>query len=358
MKKNRNLLWLLLALAIAAGVYALRGRIHFDWRTFLQQLRLADWKLFILSTSLIWAAYLVRSVRWAVFLKPTHRVGPLTLLGTQVIGFTGVALLGRPADLVRPYLVAKRVNATLSSQLAIYVVERMFDLGAMALIFSLALFFAPDRAALPHPELLQRIARTGLVGTAALAALAILVRVRGEQVAASSNRLLSRFSPGLGASVSARIHAFRQGLATLASIGDVLQALILSLVMWAMISYSYLETTRAFVHSPQLARMTLARCMVLMAASMVASTVQLPVIGWFTQIAAVAAAIQQIFGAQLEPSIACAAMLLITSFLSIIPVGLLWSRFEHISLKKLTEESEHAGHAPTKPGSAALLPEA
>jgi hypothetical protein len=358
LKKNRNLLLLAVAVILAAIVYALRDRIHFDWHTFGEQLRLADWRLFVVATSLIWLAYVVRSVRWALFLKPTHRVGPFTLLGTQVIGFTGVALLGRPADLVRPYLVAKRVNATLSSQMAIYVVERMFDAGAMALIFSLALFFAPDRAALPHPELLQRIAKTGLLGTAALATLAISIRLQGERMAQIAKGFLSRFSPSLGHAVSDKINAFREGLATLASFRDVLQALLLSLAMWGMISYAYLETTRAFTSSPQLAGMTLARCMVLMAASMIASTVQLPVIGWFTQIAAVAAAIQQIFGARIEPSLACAAMLLIISFLSIVPVGLLWSRFEHLSLKKLTEESENAGEAAAhQHDEAALVPE-
>jgi len=30
------------------------------------------------------------------------------------------------------------------------------------------------------------------------------------------------------------------------------------------------------------------------------------------------------------------------SFLSIIPVGLIWSRFEHVSLKAVAEESEQA----------------
>jgi hypothetical protein len=44
-----------------------------------------------------------------------------------------------------------------------------------------------------------------------------------------------------------------------------------------------------------------------------------------------------------EPAAACAATLLLVTFLSIIPVGLIWSRFEHISLRKITVESEHAG---------------
>jgi hypothetical protein len=74
-----------------------------------------------------------------------------------------------------------------------------------------------------------------------------------------------------------------------------------------------------------------------------ASIVQLPVVGWFTQIGLVAAAISSFFGAAPEASTACAATLLLVSFLGIVPVGLIWAQFEHVNLRKITVESEHAG---------------
>jgi hypothetical protein len=53
-------------------------------------------------------------------------------------------------------------------------------------------------------------------------------------------------------------------------------------------------------------------------------------------------------------------MLLIITFLGVMPIGLIWSRFEHVSLKKLTEESEHAGvEMAVHPGSEdGFIPEA
>jgi hypothetical protein len=36
-------------------------------------------------------------------------------------------------------------------------------------------------------------------------------------------------------------------------------------------------------------------------------------------------------------------MLLIVTFLSVIPTGLIWARFDHVSLRKVTHESEEAG---------------
>jgi hypothetical protein len=65
------------------------------------------------------------------------------------------------------------------------------------------------------------------------------------------------------------------------------------------------------------------------------------VIGWFTQIGLVATAIANFFGASAEASTACAATILLVTFLGIVPIGLIWARVEHVSLRKITEESEH-----------------
>jgi hypothetical protein len=49
------------------------------------------------------------------------------------------------------------------------------------------------------------------------------------------------------------------------------------------------------------------------------------------------------FGVAAEPATACAATLLLVTFLGVAPVGLVWARFEHVSLRKVTVESGHAG---------------
>jgi hypothetical protein len=78
-----------------------------------------------------------------------------------------------------------------------------------------------------------------------------------------------------------------------------------------------------------------------------ASIFQLPVLGWFTQIGIVAAAITGLIGANAEAATACATVLLLTTFLGIVPVGLIWAQLDHVSLRKVTVESEHAGAAIT-----------
>ena len=65
-----------------------RNRIHFDFGVFRAQLAQANWIKIALSAGCIYLAYAFRSVRWARLLKHNKKVGPFSLLGTQVIGFT------------------------------------------------------------------------------------------------------------------------------------------------------------------------------------------------------------------------------------------------------------------------------
>ena len=73
------------------------------------------------------------------------------------------------------------------------------------------------------------------------------------------------------------------------------------------------------------------------------SLLQLPIIGWFTQIAVTATAMHTFYGAPIEAATACGAILLF-GYLSVhIPTGFIYSQVEHVSLKELREESEAAG---------------
>jgi hypothetical protein len=348
-KKHPWIMYIVGAILVGALGWLIHTRVHFQWSIFRDELQHVDWRRIALGIALVGFCYWLRAARWAVLVKPQKKVTSFSLLGSQVIGFTAVALFGRLADLVRPYLVAKRTSLPITSQIAVYTVERMFDLGAMAMIFSGALLLAPDRATLPHHEALQHAALGGLAVTVALAIFAVSVRASGRAVARLAEKNLGSFSPALGHSVGSKIHAFRDGLDSIATWGDFFRSLGLSLLMWGLITAAYLETARAFVLSPELSAMTLARCMVLMAASMVGSVVQLPVVGWFTQIGVTTGVMQKVFHVQFEPALACGTMLLIVTFMCVIPVGLIWARIEHVSLKKVSEQSEQLGHEDVEP---------
>ena len=346
MKKNQLILGLVVLVGLIALVIWGRDRIHFDFGQFRAQLALANWWKIAIGTGCIYLGYVFRSVRWALLLRNNKKVPLLSLLGTQVIGFTAVALIGRIADPVRPYLVAKRTGLPLSNQFAVYIVERLFDAGSMALIFSSAIVLTAWLGlpgALPHPEIVRRAGYWGMALTVLGALFLVAVRMAGGAVAAFLEAAFGIVSKRLGNAVGQKIRSFRSGLDAMRTFGDFGVVAALSLGMWLLIALAYLETMQAFTASPELAGMTPAKCVLLLAVSGITSIIQLPVLGWFTQIGVVAAALASFYGAAPEAATACAATLLLVTFLSIVPVGLIWARFEHISLSKVTVESEHAG---------------
>lgn len=345
MKKNQLIVGLVVLAVIAALVIWGRDKIHFDFALFRAQLAHVDWKRIAIGTGCIYLAYVFRALRWAYLLRHNKKVHPLSLLGTQVIGFTAVALIGRVADPVRPYLVSKKTGLPLSNQIAVYIVERLFDAGTMALIFSSSILIASwfgGPGALPHPELVRKAGYWGMAGTLAGAAFLVAVRFSGNFVAAFFEQTLGVLSKKIGQAVGHKIREFRTGLDTMRSLTDFGAVTGLSITMWVLIAAAYLETMKAFVADPQLAAMTAPKCVLLMVVSGVSSIVQLPVLGWFTQIGLVATAISKFLDVSPEPATACAATLLLTTFLGIVPIGLIWAQIDHVSLRKVTAESEHA----------------
>lgn len=337
MKKGQWILGLIV-LALLGGLFAYEQHLHpFNWHVFVDEFRKARWTKVCIAVGLIYLAFVLRAVRWAWLLRPNKRVPIFSLLGTQVIGFTAVALIGRIADLVRPFLVAKKTELPVASQIAVYIVERLFDGGSMALLFSTAILTSPQ-GTLPHQEVFNRFGKGGLIATVAGALFLVVVRLSGKAVAGFCEKILSPLSRKLAQSASHKIRTFHEGLDTLRTPGDFAVVLTMSLVMWGTITMAYVEGVGAFV--PEGQGSLLARCLALMAGGGIASIIQLPVVGWFTQIAALEVMLRPLFGMTPETAMACATTLLGITFLGIAPVGLIWAQFEHISLRKVALESE------------------
>jgi hypothetical protein len=347
MKNRKGLLGAAVLLALAIIVFVNRGRIHFDWAVFFQQLRHIAWIHIAAGIALIYATYVLRAWRWSIFLSPTRKVSPWVILGPQFIGFTAVSLFGRLADLIRPALIAKRLQLPVSSQIAVYTIERMFDLGAAAIIFSSALLFAPS--GLPHREIFIHTGVVSLGLTAFIALFAVLIRAGGESVATAVHATLRPLSPSLGDSIADKIRGFRDGLNAISSAQDFVSTALISLVMWGCIGAAYVQTLHAFVDTPALATISFSRTMLLLGASLGASLLQFPIIGWFTQITATALAMNQFYGAPIEAATACGALLFMVTWLAIVPAGLIAARLNHVSLKSAAAEAAATDEPPAEP---------
>lgn len=356
MNKRQLILGLVvLAILVALGFYA-QHRHPIDWHEVVRQFAESRWSYFAIGGACIYVAYLLRATRWAYLLRHHKKVSPLSLVASQVIGFTAVALIGRVADPVRPYLTAKKTGLSVANQLAVYIVERLFDFGTMAVFFSVAMIILfQDQSASSslivqstHSGFLAKFAgpRVAQFGGLAITLFGVIflviVRISGTAVAALMEKSLGLISKNVGRAVGEKIRSFQAGLDTIRSLPDFFIAAGTSFAMWTLIAFAYFFTLRGFTGSPELAAISFSKSVVLMMISGGASVLQLPVLGWFTQIFAVAAVLAKVFEVDAEASMACAAMLLLVTFLCVIPVGLIWAHFENISLRKVTHESEVA----------------
>ena len=340
----RSLLpWLLLVALLAFVAWKLHSS-HFDWSAFAASWRTADPRLLALAVLLIQFNFVLRALRWSVFLRPAFKARShtpaawWTLIGSQFIGFTGLSLLGRLGELIRPLLIARRTGLPFSSQIAVVAVERVFDLGAFALIFSLNLLLAPSLQSLPHHELFRRVGYTIAALTLILIIFVAAVRLAGSFVAQGVNRVVSLVSKPAGESSAGKVLAFRDGLNVIDNVPDFLLAAALSIVLWLIIALTYVLVLRAF--PPPIHSLEPADALLLMGFSVVGGVVQLPGVGGGAQ-ALTIGALTQLFNIPAALAVSAGLMVWLIASMSVIPFGLLYARIEGVSLRQTARSSDN-----------------
>lgn len=352
MGKKQNLIYVLVALVLAALVYVqFRTWRDFDWATFWSQTDQVRVLHIFHAIGLIYIGYLLRAVRWKIFLRPVRPKASTTgLVAPTLIGFTGLALLGRPGEIIRPYLIARKEKLPVSSQLGVWTVERIFDIGAFAALMAVGIFTRAGMRTTPHPEYYNGFRRGGfwlialVVGLVLAAwlinrwgdALADWVEARFEHVGSSSSRWSQR--------VAERIREFGKGLHTIHGPGSLFLLIVVSVVMWWLIAVAYHEVTIAYhqtgdVFGEDPLDIHLLQVLLLMGSSMLGSILQLPGVGGGSQLATIAA-LEHIFDVPKELAASCGIMLWLVTFIAVVPVGLLLAHLERLSLRKISEEAQ------------------
>jgi uncharacterized membrane protein YbhN (UPF0104 family) len=217
----------------------------FDWVRFRSASRVSPLRI-AAAVGLIYVTYFLRAWRWKVFLEPMCESRTSRLVAPTFIGFTGLALLGRPGEFIRPYLIARRENLSVASQIGVWTIERIFDVGAFTVLMTIDVFFSTVIRANPYLHKF-RIAAVVLCGLVAFASvLAVLVRKRQHDVAVFFHNLTARFSKGLAHAVDQKIRAFGEGLNTVASTKAMLKLIAISLLMWFIVALAYREVAHSY----------------------------------------------------------------------------------------------------------------
>jgi glycosyltransferase 2 family protein len=346
MNKQRSTIYgLLLAVLLALVYLQFREWRTFDWSKFLEHTRDVSWHHVGYGILLIYFAYVLRALRWKIFLRPVRKdVSTVALISPTMVGFTGLVVLGRPGELIRPYLIARRVNLSFSSQLAVWTVERIFDLGAFTVLIVGAIFlptklraFAMARPVYYHWLHVTGYLLSGLV--LLLFAIAMLLAYQGPRIADWTEKRLSHRAQNLGHRIAQRVREFARGLDTIHGPLSFLQLAAISLGLWWMIAVSYEQVARAYGAPMQ--AMSTTQVLLLMGSSMVGSMLQLPGVGGGSQLATIEA-LDKVFLVPRELAVSCGILLWLVSFVAVTPVGLLLAHRERLSLRKVADESEKA----------------
>jgi len=338
MTKKQLLTYSLIAVLLAALFYVqFRAWRKFDWDIFLSQTRQVALLHILAGIALTYFAYVMRAVRWRIFLRPVKRTTTASLLAPTIIGFTGLALLGRPGEMIRPYLIARKENLSFPSQLAVWTVERIFDIGAFASLLVMAIFFTsgPKQFVEYYPKFREGgLILIGLV--AVMSIIALIIRLKGELVAGWAERSFSGKALHLGHKIAARVREFSGGLNTIHGASEMVQLVAVSLAMWYLIALAYQQVTSGY--GVALLDIPVSQVFLLMASSMVGSLVQLPGVGGGSQLATIST-LQHVFRAPPELAASCGILLWLVTFMSVIPLGLVLAHRERLSLRRLSKES-------------------
>jgi glycosyltransferase 2 family protein len=343
MNKKRLLAYVLVAAVLAALFYVqFRTWRRFDWDVFLSQTRevTRGWGPIhiFLGIAFTYIAYFMRAVRWRIFLRPVKKTTSAALVAPTLIGFTGIALLGRLGEMIRPYLIARKLELPFSSQLAVWTVERIFDFGGFAVLLICAIFLPGGTLrTLPY---YGQFRKGGLLLVAFVAGLAIaawIISAKGESLAAWIERRSARHGTGLGHKLAARVREFRGGLNTIHGLSEFVQLAAVSIGMWFLIALAYEQVVRAY--AAPLHTVVFAYVFLLMFASMLGSLVQLPGVGGGSQLATITT-LQRVFDIPPEVAASCGILLWMVTFMTVIPTGLVLAHRERLSLRKLSRESQ------------------
>ena len=339
MNRKRILVFGIVLVALCLLVYLqIRAWKTFDWTMFWRETEHVNWFYIFGGLAFTYLAYVLRAVRWRIFLKPVHKTTTARLLAPQFVGFAALALLGRAGEMIRPYIIAKKERLTFTSQVAVWGVERVFDMGSFAVMLA-ASFASPDLRTLGFYHQLREASVLLLVLIAAMVVGLFIVRRSGDRVASFLHDRFAGFAPRFAHHLREKVLSFSHGLETIQDLSSALQLIGVSLLMWILVAFAYYAVTHAY--PGELQRLTLPFEIVLMGSSMVGSMLQLPAVGGGSQLATIGM-LSAGFGIDHELAVSCGMMLWAVTFMSVIPTGLAIARHEHVSIRAVAEAEHEA----------------
>lgn len=278
-------LWFIVtALVLGLGFYNLSRSAEwrgFHWSAVWAAMVQARPSFLLAAVVAVILSFIVRAYRWRAFLDPIKKGSLWILFVGQIFGFSSIFLIGRPGELVRPAYIARKEHVPFSAMMAIWGLERIFDV-----IFTAGLFGLSLRAIKVHPTtergvLLLREAHWWggalLLGMVPIVAFTVFLRLRSEMVAAILDRVFRFLPERIEARLKQVFLSFCEGLDAIRNMKDLAAGVAWSAVLW-FINTSVIWLVLQSLGG-QLARITWISSALVLFVAAVGLLVQLPGVG-------------------------------------------------------------------------------
>ena len=294
----------------------------------------------------VYLSFFVRAVRWEFFMRPIKAASLWVLFVGQILGFSSIFLVGRPGELVRPAYIAKKENVPMSAMIAIWLLERVFDVIAMVVLFAAAIYFEPVNPDTPRGvSALHQMHTWGhvLFGLTGLLILGLLLfRLKAAAMTAGALKLF-RFLPERPLRSFAHfLHSFSEGLSVIRDWKGLAGSVVTTALLWAinttMFWLTFKSVRQHMGHLPWLAAGLTLFCAAL------GLMVQLPGVGGGYQVGIILS-LTEIFNIKVEPATGASILVWIIQLVPTLALGLILLIHEGLSFRKLediTEEEEKA----------------
>ncbi|MCH8208646.1 MAG: flippase-like domain-containing protein [Nitrospinae bacterium] len=125
-------------IAVLAVYYTMR---NVSLSELMDSFRTLHYSYLLMAGILLVLLYWARALRWRMLIAPLKTVKTSELYSPLMVGFMASVLPARIGEIVRAYLLAKNQQLAFASSLATILVERLFDLTCLLLLFAWLLVF-------------------------------------------------------------------------------------------------------------------------------------------------------------------------------------------------------------------------
>lgn len=214
-------------ITVLALIYALWD---VDFPKLKRVLAEGDYWVVLPINGLLFLFFWLKAIRWSAILRPIGLFTTLQVVPSMMIGFAGNNVLpGRIGELMRTVVFAQRYNKSMTSVLISIVVERLFDVIAVLVLYEVAIVMLGD-----VPASLQIGAWIIALLLAGILLIIILTLWRPDIVLSLWDKIGFWLPEGLQIRIRGAINNAIVALTSLKSPGLVVVLLVSSLLKWML----------------------------------------------------------------------------------------------------------------------------